>query len=135
MLQALLSLVGIPSRPICKNLQAARGAPTPKPRHACPFYGFSNDHGYYFDQHNNQCALIHDSYAECTMDNDDTTPDWRRCSKRSLFKPSEFRQLSRCVKVFPKEHIPAHAGAWKGMPLRAWHEYVMSKECPRPKKN
>jgi hypothetical protein len=111
----------------------------PKPRHACPFYGFSGFGAFgigapMMDSQGNQCALVVDSHSPCAMLIRGDTPDWFLCERNSAIDPVEAEDIAHTLSTLrfaPDEFWPKGQSSWQGLSWAEWFDYVINR-APRP---
>ena len=102
-----------------------------KQRHKCPFYGFHFAMGLFMDSQGNQCAMMNDSYSPCRMEIAAKTPAWEQCPLNNRGRRAIVQAMGDC-QIFPDEFHPKGKSSWKGIKFKAWQDYVMGDNVPRP---
>ncbi|MEK7117563.1 MAG: hypothetical protein AAB861_02200 [Patescibacteria group bacterium] len=106
--------------------------PNSIPRHRCLIYGFGNPiQGLMGDQGDNHCPLLN---KPCAMEGHGITPDFERCPD---VMTAEYSESSRIVEIqgsrlCPREFAPQGISVWGGVSPRAFEDYVMRPDTPRP---
>jgi len=101
---------------------------SPKPRHKCPFYGFSLFGSTMMDQQGNRCALIIESHTPCQMEFKGEMPNWEKCPY-NIGDRETMEKIKNSFRIYPYEF---RFFGNKGISFQEWSDYVMRDEFERP---
>jgi hypothetical protein len=90
----------------------------------CPFYGFASPVGtnIFLSSGGNQCAMIRDSHAPCSMEMQEKTPDWDDCPILADREKSVFCKIISDWQVFPPEAKNPH-----GVSFVSWFMQILGR--------